>query len=286
MPIESISDTARWVAFYRAMESERPDAVFVDPYARRLAGERGEAIVRAMPRGRAYAWPMIVRTAVMDEILVRVVRDEKADAVVNLAAGLDARPYRLDLPAGLRWTEVDLPGILDYKERILDGETPRCRLERVRLDLREREARRSLFDRLAASGSRVVVVAEGLMVYLSREEASGLADDLARPPAIRWWLLDIASPWLLKRMQRVWGKRLEHAGAALRFAPEEGTAFYAARGWREREYRSTLEEAHRLKREMALAPLFRFLGRFQSAKRREEMRRIAGIVLLERATSA
>ena len=64
-PVRNVSDTARWVAIYRAMESERPDALFRDPYARRLGGERGEAIVRAMPRGRSMAWPMIVRTAVM-----------------------------------------------------------------------------------------------------------------------------------------------------------------------------------------------------------------------------
>ena len=48
--IRNVSDTARWVAFYRAMESERPDAVFRDPFARRLAGERGEAIVRTVAR--------------------------------------------------------------------------------------------------------------------------------------------------------------------------------------------------------------------------------------------
>src|SRR5437773_1190282 len=42
--IRSVSDTALWVAMYRAYESERADALFSDPYARRLAGPRGEAI--------------------------------------------------------------------------------------------------------------------------------------------------------------------------------------------------------------------------------------------------
>ena len=41
-PFRNISDTARWVAVYRAIESERPDAWFRDPLAKRLAGERGE----------------------------------------------------------------------------------------------------------------------------------------------------------------------------------------------------------------------------------------------------
>ena len=71
--IQHVSDTARWVALYRAMESERPDALFHDPYARRLAGPRGERIVDTMPKGRSWAWPMIVRTAVMDELILRAI---------------------------------------------------------------------------------------------------------------------------------------------------------------------------------------------------------------------
>ncbi len=54
MPIEHISDTARWVAVYRAMETARPDAIFRDPHARQLAGERGDHIVDTMKRG---PWP-------------------------------------------------------------------------------------------------------------------------------------------------------------------------------------------------------------------------------------
>src|SRR5881397_3992016 len=71
--IQHVSDTARWVALYRAMESERPDALFHDPYARRLAGARGEQILASLPKGRTWAWAMIVRTAVMDELILRAV---------------------------------------------------------------------------------------------------------------------------------------------------------------------------------------------------------------------
>src|SRR6186713_2033914 len=92
--IRNVSDTALWVAMYRAQESERPDALFRDPFARRMAGERGAAILAAMPRGLAMSWPMVVRTAVMDEIVLRCVQ-QGCRVVLNLAAGLDARAYRL-----------------------------------------------------------------------------------------------------------------------------------------------------------------------------------------------
>ncbi|PYP21274.1 MAG: hypothetical protein DMD55_20385, partial [Gemmatimonadetes bacterium] len=95
--IQHVSDTARWVALYRAMESERPDALFHDPYARRLAGARGEQILASLPKGRTWAWAMIVRTAVMDELILRAVARDGVGTVLNLAAGLDTRPYRLPL---------------------------------------------------------------------------------------------------------------------------------------------------------------------------------------------
>ena len=111
--IRDISDTARWVAVYRARETDRPDALFRDPFARRLAGQRGEQIAAVMPFGDGkQAWPWVTRTYLFDQFITEQVA-QGVDTVINLAAGLDARPYRLPLPAALRWVEVDLPELLD-----------------------------------------------------------------------------------------------------------------------------------------------------------------------------
>src|ERR1044071_1218175 len=101
--IEDISDTARWVAYYRAIESERPDAIFRDPFARRLAGTRGEDIVRSLPGARSISWAIAVRTRVIDETILGAIERDGVDLVLSLAAGLDTRPYRLALPGTLRW---------------------------------------------------------------------------------------------------------------------------------------------------------------------------------------
>src|SRR5436309_7610948 len=208
MAMDSISDTARWVAVYRAMETARPDAIFRDPFADRLAGERGHRILDEMPQGRAYAWPMIVRTAVFDEIILDAVQRRQADLVVNLAAGLDARPWRLPLPPSLHWVDVDLPGILNYKTENLQGETPVCRYEAVTADLTDVEARRALLSRLGAGASRALVISEGLLIHLTPEPVAALAADLHAQPSFEEWLLDLASPQLLKRMAQYWGQRL------------------------------------------------------------------------------
>src|SRR5262249_37196608 len=99
--IRDVSDTARWMAVYRAEETERADAAFRDPYARQLAGARGEAIAKAMTAASEHAWSFTARTYLFDRYVTRLVK-HGVDLVVNLAAGLDTRPYRMELPPSLR----------------------------------------------------------------------------------------------------------------------------------------------------------------------------------------
>ena len=264
------------------METERPDAIFRDPFARMLAGERGEAIVDTMKRARSLAWAMIVRTAVFDEIILECVAHRGVDLVLNLAAGLDTRAWRLQLPATLRWVDVDLPEILQYKVNTLRNEKPVCRYEAVETDLTNPEARSALFSRLGGATQRVLVVTEGLLVYLQPDQVRALARDLHNQSSFRWWLIDLASPRLLQYINRSWGKQLQSGNAPFLFGPPEGTDFFKPLGWREIEYRSSGEEAQRLHREMKFMWLWRFIGRFYGKKKREEFRRFSGIVLLER----
>jgi methyltransferase (TIGR00027 family) len=281
--IENVSDTARWVAVYRAMETARPDAIFRDPFAARLAGAKGEAIVDSMKRGRQMAWAMIVRTAVFDEIILERIRNGNVDQVVNLAAGLDARPWRMrELPKTLRWVDVDLPGILDHKLGIMKDETPLCEYEAVRVDLRDAAKRQALFAQLGAASRRSLVVTEGLLIYLTAEQVGALATDLHAAGSFQWWLIDIAHPKLLEIMTKYWGKSVRAGNAPFQFAPAESTKFFERYGWTEMEFRSQTDEARRLNREMSMMWLWRLLGRFRSARVREEFRRFSGCAVLER----
>ncbi|MGA7119596.1 MAG: class I SAM-dependent methyltransferase [Polyangiaceae bacterium] len=254
--MDDVSDTARWVAFHRALESERPDALFVDPFARRLAGERGRRIAEAMPAVageqpglRALASGLAVRTKAFDEMIVDCVRSIGADAVLNLAAGLDARPYRLPLSSSLVWIEADRASILDEKTEMLARANPACVVERVAVDLADDKAREGLFDRVAGAHRRVVVVTEGLLVYLDEVRVASLADGLrARSPMQRWVLESVASEFL-ERTMRAWGKVLAQANAEWKFAPANGFDFFRPHGWSLTVRRPFFGEARRLGRE-------------------------------------
>ncbi|MCC7248896.1 MAG: class I SAM-dependent methyltransferase [Lysobacter sp.] len=277
-PIRNVSDTALWVAIYRAMESERSDAIFRDPYARRLGGERGEAIVRKLPNGAATAWAVVVRTAVIDEIVLRCIR-EGARTVINLAAGLDTRPYRMDLPADLRWIHVDMPDMVDYFRERMAGETPRCGLEFVSADLRDTELRRKVLAAASAEGP-VLVITEGLLIYLQTEDVAALARDLNEFARARWWVGELVSPLLLKRMEKTWAPMLRGGNAPFVFGPRESTAFFAPFGWRELEFRSHWSESIRLKRTMSGTWFLRMLMAIAPAAKRRAIERASGMMLL------
>lgn len=280
--IRGIADTARWVAIYRAQETERPDAVFRDPFARRLGGKRGEAIMAATAdSARKASWAFVSRTFNFDHFIQAQVR-AGVSLVLNLAAGMDARPYRLELPSTLRWVEVDQPELLAEKAAALSGVAPTCALERVPLDLADEAGRRELFRRLNAEGRDTLVVTEGLITYLSEAQVGSLASDLAAQPRFRSWATDLMSPALLRMVQQSWGTSLRAAGAPLQFAPEAGPAFFVPYGWDAAEVRSALVTARELNR----LPLFlRLLSRLPGSGTFHPRRPWSGACLLTRRTA-
>lgn len=264
--VRDVSDTARWVAFFRARESERPDALFRDPFAERLAGELGVQIANTLVDGNKHEWAWVARTYLFDQFIARAIRGG-ADLILNLAAGLDARPYRMEIPDSVQWVEVDLPGIVSYKQDILSKDIPRCRLERVSLDLSDVAARRELFSALNQRAKKVAVASEGLLIYFTPDEVASLAKDLAAQERFATWIVDLASPGQLKLMQRTTGKELSEAGAAFKFGPAEGADFFKPHGWEPMEVQGLLKTAAQFKRSPAeLASLLpepkRILGNY------------------------
>jgi methyltransferase (TIGR00027 family) len=279
-PVRDVTDTARWVAHYRALESERPHGILSDPLARHLAGERGRAIAEALPK-LSLEWVIPVRAKVYDELIVEALAEGGIDTVLNLAAGLDTRPYRLDLPTTLRWVEADLPAIVTTKTAVLAGERTHCELRRVELDLTDGAGLRALLSELERDARRVLVVTEGVLAYLDESTVSALARALHASPAVQAWLLEAAMPEVLARARRAWGKVLEPAGAGMKFAPASGLDFFAPFGWAPRRTRSLLEEAERLGRGMRFARLARLVTKWLRGE--DAWRKLAMYGVMERA---
>jgi methyltransferase (TIGR00027 family) len=276
--IADVSDTASWVAHYRAVETGRPDALFHDPLAGRLAGDKGKQIAAAMPGTRYTGWSVVIRTCLIDGYIDEAIA-AGTDTVLNLGAGLDTRPYRMALPPALRWIEVDHPHVIAYKNGTLQAEAPRCRLERVPLDLADHAARLRLFAEVAATSRRVLVLTEGVVPYLTPEQAGQLADDLLAQPRFGAWIVDYFDPRIGRYMQRR-SMRRQMRNAPLRFFPDDWAGFYAAHGWTVRTLRYLSEESDRLGRRMPM-PLWARIMVALSGRRGAQMRNVMGFAVLE-----
>jgi methyltransferase (TIGR00027 family) len=285
--IADVSDTAFWIAWHRAVESERPDGLFRDPYARRLAGERGRKIAEAMPHARVVEWSVALRTRIIDELIADAV-EGGVDVVLSLGAGLDARPYRMDLPASLLWVEADYPRIVEHKEGVLADERPRCRLERAGIDLADPGQRARLLARIDAKASRILVLTEGVVPYLSVEEAGRLADDLRAMGHASGWIVDYFSRAMMQfRARKGMGRAMQNA--PFRFDPEDPFAFFEAHGWKLSRIRYYSEEAERVGRPLPVSLparlAIRALGALAPKARRDAARRFAGYMLLAPAAA-
>ncbi len=179
------------VAACRALESEGQDGFVQDPFAARLAGERGMAILQALPRPEMMRFGIGVRSHFIDELLLNVLASEPIATVLSVGCGLDTRPWRLELPPDLRWIEVDFADMLDYKDALMAAETPRCRRERIAADVNDPEQRRNLYA--AAGPARALMITEGLLMYLPAATVHALAAESCQQSGIAHWMTDITT---------------------------------------------------------------------------------------------
>lgn len=175
----SVGRTALGAAATRAIESSRPDRLVDDPFAAAFV-EAARApipiIVRWPADGAAISETdaVLVRASAYIGVRTRYFDDYLSGAwaeglrqVVVLAAGLDARAFRLDWPDDARLFEVDQPQLLEFKDAVLRnaGAQARCRRRPVATDLRE-DWREPLCQAGFDPGTPTFWLAEGLLPYL------------------------------------------------------------------------------------------------------------------------
>lgn len=190
--LSGIGDTALGAAIMRAQETLRADRLFDDPYA--------EAFVNAAPDAfaggplddtaefaamvGAFSSDIVIRTKFYDDYLLAACA-AGCRQVVLLAAGLDTRAFRLDWPVDVRLFELDLPGVLAFKEEVLAERqaSPRCARTTIAVDLREDWPPHLKDAKFDASASTAWLM-EGLLAYLSNDDAVRLltaVGELSRP---------------------------------------------------------------------------------------------------------
>jgi methyltransferase (TIGR00027 family) len=237
--MDSVGLTSRWVAAARARESERLERLFDDPLAAALAGSEGFAWLDHMERAQPWGQPalyVVVRTRFFDDFLLHASWGTGARQVVLLAAGMDARAFRLDWPPRTRLYELDRPEVIDAKDAIASsaGAHPTCERWAIGVDLGRPswpEALLSADEYEAQEPS--VWLAEGLLFYMTEAATRTLLGGASVLAAPRSRLgADLVNRDLLTSpvMWPLLGTLSRH-GAPGRFGTNYPEALFAEHGW-------------------------------------------------------
>jgi methyltransferase (TIGR00027 family) len=236
--MDPVGLTSRWMAAARARESQRLDRLFDDPLAAALAGPEGFAWLDELERAQPWGEPalyVVVRTRFFDEFLLRATWEAGARQVVLLAAGMDARAFRLGWPPGTRLYELDRPEVIDAKDAVASGAGahPTCERQTIGVDLEHPSWSDALLSAEYEAQEWSVWLAEGLLFYMTEAATRELlrgASVLAAPHSqlgadlVNRDLLSSPVMWPLLEV-------LSRRGAPGRFGTNDPEPLFAEHGW-------------------------------------------------------
>ncbi|WP_394430894.1 class I SAM-dependent methyltransferase [Streptomyces sp. SGAir0957] len=237
--MHAVSYTAQWMAAARALESERDDALYRDPFARQLAEPKGFELIERYQGGGLLPF-ISIRTRFLDDSIRTTLAESDIQQVVLIAAGMDTRAFRLEWPDGVEVYEVDHAPLIAEKRRRLDalGAEPRTDRREVSADLTQEwlpELEAAGFDR-----SRPTLwIAEALTFFLTEDQAAGLLQLLASASAPGSRLsFDILGKTLLRSpFSKPFMDTLAADGTPWIFGTDQPEEFIEANGWKATDVR-------------------------------------------------
>ena len=227
-----VATTGLLVAALRAEESKQPKPLFDDPFAASLAGDAGRAALVSYRAAVGSSIPIIeVRTRFFDEALSRAATDGIRQVVI-VAAGMDARAYRLAGLAGCHVFELDQAEVLEYKQSVLRDIQPQANRRAVPADL-SRDFSGALKAAGFQSSAPSVWLVEGLLQYLDESAVLALFEQVSALSAPGSRLLyDVVGRSLLEAPLLTHTLRMMHElGAPWLYGSDDPAQLASKHGW-------------------------------------------------------
>ncbi|HEY8024791.1 MAG TPA: class I SAM-dependent methyltransferase [Burkholderiaceae bacterium] len=232
-----ISDTAFLTCGARAADAAATKPICGDSYAHRFLDERGQQVFEKFKSEKGPLASIVARHRLIDDLLRARIADDKATNVVIIGAGFDTRAFRLE---GGNWAEIDEPQVVDLKNRVLPAERAANPLRRIAIDFAGEELANKLPT--VAPGSPVVVVMEGIFIYLDEQQIDNTLRSLQQAYPGHTLICDLNSRRFMERHGKSLKQQIETLGATLKYLSDEPSAIFLRHGYRPTDQFSIIDK--------------------------------------------
>jgi O-methyltransferase involved in polyketide biosynthesis len=202
--LTGVQSTMLTTLYLRALDFRAEDSILADAAAAAavdridfdFAGQLGRAAA-------SNRFSVATRARQLDRWTGDFLRRHPEATVLQLGCGLDSRAWRIELPQTARWFDVDLPDVIEFRDRLYEQ---RARVRTISASVTEP----GWFDDVPA-GPPTVVVAEGLLMYLAPDQVELLLRRITDRFGSGELLFDAAAPWVV-RVTRLIAPLLERRG--------------------------------------------------------------------------
>ncbi|WP_246154892.1 class I SAM-dependent methyltransferase [Saccharopolyspora hirsuta] len=192
--------------YARALDNRRPDPVLGDETSDRLLNDI-DFDFPGLKLSSGDRMAIILRAKELDTWAADYLADHPDAVVLHLACGLDSRAFRLDLPGGVDWFDVDLPDVIELRNRLYPEPPGNYRT------IASSATDPGWLDQIP-TGRPTLVIAEGLTMYLTEADGVAMLRRLVERFQVGEMMFDVVLPWAAK------------AARASRFLQSTGAEFH------------------------------------------------------------
>lgn len=198
--IQGVPETMLQTLFARAAYSQQKNAKFQDSKAEEIVS-RMDYDFSLAGKDAMMSTGVIARTILLDRMVGDFIRKDPNCTVVNIACGMDTRFYRLEQNAEvaeymkrITWYNLDLPEAIAVRSRFFEEKGPVFQIAKSAMD-------QTWTSQVAQPKGAVLVVIEGLVMYLSEEDVKQILSIIGCRFDHAEIIMEIMNPWVAGHMK-------------------------------------------------------------------------------------
>lgn len=182
----------------RALQSQWKNPILRDPWAEEAMRQIDYDMSKTLTG--VAAWPMwkdigstiiATRAATFDQLTTRFLADHPDAVVLQVGCGMDSRVFRVNPPSSVEWYDVDFPDVIDLRRQLYPERAAYHQIGAPLEDLRWLDE--------VAHGRPGLLIAEGVLHYLSETEVKALLNAVAAHFPEGQMIFDICNSMIVKR---------------------------------------------------------------------------------------